>query len=71
MKKIYKGFEIEAKKEKCMAGYDLCYMTAMRISDGWFLEDRPSEFNVRDAISELKAIVDDYINNPKEYEEIQ
>ena len=35
MKAVYRGFEIEAKRERCLGGWEQMYFTAYRISDGY------------------------------------
>jgi len=71
MKVSYRGFEIEAKREKCLAGYALLYYSIFRESDGWELDSSYSEGNdtVRDMVGYLKEQVDDYLENPSEYED--
>lgn len=71
MKTIYKGFEIEAKREKSLGGDVPLYFTIMRLSDNWFLEDNfeYSDEKVKDRFKDLKGKVDDYLENPKEYED--
>lgn len=71
MKVVYKGFELEAKREKCLAGYDLLYCTATRIGDGYELICYPEDSaeTVREKIKDLKSQVDDYLANPEEWED--
>lgn len=70
MKANYKGFEIEVKREKCLAGYSLVYYSIFRISDGWELAGGfyDTADIVRTIIKDMKAMVDDYIANPQNYE---
>lgn len=70
MKATYKGFEIEVKREKCMAGYLLVYYSIFRISDGWEFDSGfyDTEDTVRSVMSSMKHKVDDYIANPQDYE---
>ena len=71
MKTHYRGFEIEVKREKCLAGYPLVYYSIFRISDGWEFDSGFYDTNdtVRSFMSDMKAKVDDYIANPQDYEE--
>jgi|SRR5271157_110792 len=68
MRVEYRGFEIDAHREKCMAGYDLLYFSVLRKVDGWFLEDSYTEGSdkVRDYIGYMKERVDAYIAHPSE-----
>lgn len=72
MKVNYRGFEIDAYREKCMAGYVLLYYSVMRIKDGWefdsgFLDTRDT---VRTIIKCFKRRVDDYHKNPESRDEV-
>lgn len=71
MKTVYKGFEVEVKREKCLAGYPMLYFTVMRQSDGWYMIDSfsDSEDTVREMIADLKKSVDDYLENPEDWED--
>jgi hypothetical protein len=69
MKTTYKGFKIEAHREKCMAGYKLLYYSVYT-SDGVEVtvgyED--SDEKVRDKVEQLKEVVDDYIEHPEDWD---
>lgn len=71
MKVKYKGFELEAKREKCLAGYLLLYYSATRIEDGWIMINNFSDCadTIRDYISYLKENIDDYYENPEDCED--
>lgn len=71
MKVKYKGFEIEAKREKSMGGWDNLYYTVMKIDDGWFMHDgfTTGEDKIRDFVGYLKENVDEYYENPSDFEE--
>lgn len=71
MKVNYKGFEIEVKRENCMAGYPLVYFSIFRISDGWEIANGfyDTADTVREVIKDMKVQVDDYLENPSDYEE--
>lgn len=66
MKVIYKGFEIEAKRERALGGWLNLYFYIERQSDGWFMEDSFTEGldKVRDFIGYLKERVDRYLEDP-------
>jgi hypothetical protein len=71
MKINYRGFELDARREKCMGGWDLLYYSIFRISDGY---EVTSSFTygsdkIRDFIKEMKVYVDDFIANPKKESE--
>ncbi|GIN67094.1 hypothetical protein FKN04_13050 [Bacillus glycinifermentans] len=70
MKVNYRGFKIETKREKSLGGWDNIYFTVMRKEDGWFLEDSfsESEDKIEDFVNGLKVLVDDYHENPSDYE---
>ena len=67
----YKGFKIDVRREKCLGGWSLLYYDIFRISDGYHLvgsfED--SAETVREKVKQCKEIVDDYLNNPQDYED--
>ena len=63
MKINYKGFELDARREKSMGGDTLLYYSIFRISDGY---EVTSSFTygldkIRDFIKEMKVYVDDFI----------
>lgn len=70
MKTTYRGFEIEAKRQQCLAGYPLLYFSVCRNADGWFLEDSFSEGSdtVREMVGYLKKRVDGFYQNPADEE---
>jgi hypothetical protein len=60
MKTIYRGHEIDVKRERCLAGYALLYYSVFRVGD-WYevtsgYED--SAETVRDMVGHMKARVD-------------
>jgi hypothetical protein len=70
MKLDYKGFEIEIDKRKSVAGDELLYYSAFRISDQFELDSGYSETGiVNEWIENLKNMVDDYLENPEQYED--
>jgi hypothetical protein len=64
----YRGFEIDVHRDKCLAGYNLAYYSAFRISDGWELTSGfyDTADTVRDIIKDMKGLVDDYIEDGEE-----
>lgn len=66
MKVSYRGFNIEVKRERCMAGYALTYFSVERQSDGWFMVDEFADTadSVRDMVGYMKQRVDGYHTNP-------
>jgi len=68
--KNYNGFELESKREVSCMGSDMIYISAFRISDGWCLEDtfRDGSLTVREGIKDLKLTVNDYLENPEDYD---
>ncbi len=66
----YRDFEIEAEREQSLGGWSCIYYTVIH-KDGWFLEDSfyESGDKIRDFVNDLKLLVDDYYENPNDYEE--
>ena len=66
----YKGFEIDVRREKCMAGYNLVYRNVFRISDGYQLwgDFSDDEDTIRTHINCMKFHIDEYLKDPKQYE---
>lgn len=65
--KIYKGCEIEVKREKSLSGDDMLFFSIfdhnLEVSSGFF----EGEDTVKDYLNSLKHVVDDYRENPEEY----
>lgn len=61
MKITYRGYEIEAHREKCMGGWPLLYYSVFRESDGFeaISNFEDSAEKVRDKIKQLKGVVDE------------
>jgi hypothetical protein len=72
MKVLYRGFEIDCHREKCMAGYQLLYFTVYRKSDGYELicDYTGGSDTVRDYVGYMKNRVDGFIEDPSN-EELQ
>lgn len=71
MKVDYKGFEINVEREKALGGWDSTYYYAMEKETGFMLVDSFSDSTdtVREWIKDLKRNVDDYLENPEQWEE--
>jgi hypothetical protein len=67
---IYRGHEIEVKREKCLAGYLLLYYSIYRLSDGYCVEEsfEDSAEKVWDMISYMKERLDAEIEEGSTYE---
>lgn len=61
MKTMYKGFELEARREKCLAGYDLLYYTVFKDGYEWNSGFEYSDETISNKIKELKNDVDHLI----------
>lgn len=61
MRTIYKGHEIDVRRERCLAGYHMLYTTIIRASDGYicdeFVEDTAEK--VRDQVRYMKERIDE------------
>lgn len=70
MKVNYKGFEIDAHREKCLGGWDTLYFSIFTPTGYELLSSfEDSEEKVRDKIKQLKEVVDDYLVNPQNYDD--
>lgn len=60
MRVIYRGHEINVRRERCLGGWDMLYTSIFRVSDGYectsFCED--SGEKVRDQIGYMKRRID-------------
>lgn len=61
MKVSYRGHEIDAHREKCLAGYSLLYFSVFRESDGYecVSDYTTGSDTARDMVGYLKARVDE------------
>jgi hypothetical protein len=67
----YRGFTITAKREQSLDGEELTYYDIFRDEDGWEMESNFTS-GTEDPITlcnTLKGHVDDYIENPEDYDE--
>ena len=69
MKVEYKGFEVDAHREKSMGGETLLYYSVFRIGDGYEVTSGFSYGTdpVRTFIGFLKGTVDDFLEDPQAY----
>lgn len=69
MKIRYRGCEIEVKREKCLGGWDMLYYSVF--DEGFEVTSGFSESSetIKEFSAGLKNVVDDYRENPQEYEE--
>lgn len=67
MKVVYRGFDINVNREKCMAGYLLLYFSVYRKSDGWEFICSYTEGSdtVRDYVRYMKERVDGFLKEPE------
>lgn len=66
---LYKGFELECRREKSMGGDMNTYYTIFRQSDGWCLADCFTSGPLGETSKMLYSIVDDYLENPGDYDD--
>lgn len=71
MKKSYKGYEIEVKREKCLGGWSLLYYTVYRESDGFecVCNHEDSSEKVADMIGYMKERIDDELASDDPWDE--
>jgi len=71
MKVEYRGFEIDAHRERSLGGDLLLYYSVFRIEDGWEMESgfQDSAETTPAMIGYLKELVDDYYVNPQDYDD--
>ena len=69
MKVEYKGFEVDAHREKSMGGDTLLYYSVFRIGDGYEVTSGFSYGTdpVRTFVGFLKGTVDDFLEDPQAY----
>lgn len=70
IKTSYKGFELEVSREPSMTGHTMIFYSAFRKEDQWCLDDGCSEqTSMRSVMSDLKLSVDEYLENPEDFED--
>ena len=62
MKAIYRGVKIEARRERCLGGWDQVYWSAYRQSDGYGVADGFGGGTVRECFADMKAEVDRFLD---------
>lgn len=69
--KDYKGFELVSERQGSLGGSDMVYIRAYRNVDGWCLEEtfRDGSLSMREGMKDLKFTVDDYWENPEDYDD--
>ena len=66
----YKGFTCRASREPSITGDLEVFYSITRKNDGWVLaEGLDYTNNLRSAKTDMKITVDDYFENPEEYED--
>ncbi|KAF6565359.1 hypothetical protein G9G63_09375 [Paenibacillus sp. EKM202P] len=72
MKVNYKGFKLQATREKSLGGWSTLYYTIYTPTGFEFISSfEDSEETVREKIKQLKEIVNDYLLNPQDYDDEQ
>ncbi|MGV6935910.1 hypothetical protein ACWA2B_10385 [Paenibacillus sp. CMM36] len=70
MKVNYKGFKLEATREKSLGGWNTLYYTIYTPTGFELISSfEDSEEIIKDKIQQLKDIVEDYLINPHNYED--
>ena len=76
MKTIYRGHEIEVKREKCLGGWSELYTSVFRLSDGLecVCDVEDSAEKVADQVSYMKERIDEELDrevpwSEEEYED--
>lgn len=71
MKITYRGHEIDVRREKCMAGYQLLYYSVFRVSDGYECTSgfQDSADSVRYMVKAFKERIDEELASPDPWEE--
>jgi hypothetical protein len=66
----YKGFKLEVSREPSLTGDLMIFYSAFRQNDQWCLDDGCSEqTSLRSVMTDLKLTVDEYLENPENFED--
>lgn len=68
MKRLYRGFRIEVKREKALGGWDQIQYYVERLRDGWIYKDgfHMGDYGtLLDVVNEMRAHVDVYLDHPE------
>jgi len=68
LKEVYRGHELEVKREQAMGGWDNLYYSAYRVRDGYGAIDSftSDESPLADFMKELKEMLDERMKEVKE-----
>lgn len=71
MKVIYRGFDIEVYRGLCVGGWEQTFYSVFKQDTTWELTSGFSEFrnDIMEWIEDLKKLVDQYHENPEEFED--
>lgn len=72
MKQLYRGFQIDVKREQALGGWDQIQYLVMRLKDGWFYKDGfyMGEYGtVREVVNEMKGHVDLLLDHTEEIDD--
>lgn len=70
MRRIYRGYVIDANREKNLGGWETIFYTIKSLDETETLEDNfyESEDTLLDFVNSQKQVIDDHIDNPDEEE---
>ena len=70
MRRIYRGFELEAKRERTLGGWMSTYLSAVMIDDGWVMIDGiGGDDHLSEMMEIMKKQIDDFYENPSNWED--
>lgn len=67
----YRGFTIDVWRDECLGGWSMIYYSIVRDKDGWELDCGfyDSEDPLMEFAEDCKHSIDDYFENPEDYDE--